>query len=153
MTARLPYTKRERRAVAHPYGHRPTNDWGSGNLPAPWAQGDIIDVPEGSPALADGWDPGPFVVCYVTSIDEGDGWYVRLWLPADTYRVSDRLHIWHAARSTFGKDRDALAGCTLIDTADPDGLALRERMLADGGKPTLPARCPTCGAPTLWENP
>lgn len=58
-------------------------------------------------------------------------------------RRSDRLHVVHAERSQWDTSVDWMAGFRLVETADPDGLALREQMLADGwalgSKP-----CPVC---------
>ena len=124
---------------------RPTNNWGDGDLPAPYAPGDIIHVPAGAKALQrmHGIGPGDWPVESVWSIDEGDAWYVRL-----TGRVgrrkqtSDRLHVAYAGRSSMPAV-DWLEGCTLVITSDIEGLARRERMLAAGW--TMPERYPTDG--------
>lgn len=132
-------------------GHRPVNNWGDGDLPAPYAEGDTIRVPDGARALdrMHGMGPGRYRVVYATSIDEGDAWYFRL---APRFRAydecSDRLHVAYADRSATwcAGDVDWLAGCELVKTADPDGLALRERMLAEGWAAPKPwVTCPTCG--------
>lgn len=125
------------------FAYRPLCAWGDGDLPAPYAVGDIIDVPAGAKALermvhAPG--AGRYEVSSVWSIDEGDAWYVRLCykaFPASRRRrvvlYSDRLHVATAARcESFDEDTDWLAGCTLVVTADPAGLAQRNDMLAGG---------------------
>lgn len=154
MAKRLPFTKVERRRWSqHQFGHRPVNDWGSGDLPAPWAAGDIIEVPEGSgPIKRLNAEPGLYVVDAAFSIDEGDAWYFRV---TDGSSSSDRLHVAYAERSTWDKDVNWLEGCTLVDTADLDGLALRERMIADGwGLIRSEMACPRCngtGRVTEWK--
>ncbi len=55
------------------------------------------------------------------SAGPGDEWY---------FQVGDGTSGWNLAD---------LAPVSLVETADPDGLAVRERMLTDGW------RCPTCG--------
>lgn len=135
--------------------NRPTNAWGAGDLPAPYAEGDIIDVPAGAKALErmHGMPPGRYKVVYATSIDEGDAWYFRLgkWLTKG--HASDRLHVGFAGRSEWGPTEDVnwLEGCTLIRTNDPEGLALRGRMLADGWTYTPPRKCKTCGQ-RIWTD-
>lgn len=156
MAPRLPFNKRDRhRSTQSRLGYRPVNGWGDGDLPAPWAEGDIVDVPPTAvcvnglggdeESLPRWWVTGPCVIAYACSIDEGDAWYFRLCngKPGPTKRqmlahgpeweCSDRLHVAFARRvGSFPGGVDWMAGCTLIDTADPDGLARRERMLADG---------------------
>lgn len=130
-------------------GDRMTNRWNDGDLPAPYAEGDVIHVPEGAEPIKDEPDvpPGRYKVVYVASVDEGDAWYVRLGKYMNKGPVTRRLRVVHAARSSpsWENDIDHLAGCTLVKTADPDGLALRERMLAGGWSYQAPERCPTCG--------
>ena len=138
--------------MAERFGQRPLSCWGSGDLPAPFAVGDVIDVPAGAKALErmHGAPPGRYTICSAWSIDEGDAWYFRFGygsrrqplVRALGYTASDRLHI------IPGKV-DYLAGCALVSTADPAGLALRERMLADGWSFTPRPVCPTCG--TTWH--
>ena len=132
MSPRLPFNKRTRhRWTQNGYGHRPVNNWGDGDLPAPWAEGDIVELVDES--LAGGrlrGQVGPmFVVSYATSVDEGDAWYFRVYDGAGD-RGSDRLHVATPA-STY-LVCDYMAGFRLVDTADPEGLATRQRMLADG---------------------
>lgn len=156
MAERLPFTKKQRRAWCQTFGNRPVNGWGGGDLPAPWCEGDIVELSadayalvgdaENSPRVDHG--PGFYVVVYACSIDEGDGWYFRLshgtmvehgpWGPSRD--CSDRLHVFHEKRCLFDEgaaDIDWMAGATLVDTPDPEGLALRERMIADGWQPEL----------------
>lgn len=141
---RLPYTRRQRHRWAQTgLGYRPTSGWSSGDLPAPWAEGDVVQAPDG---FAD--DPrsrglsGLLTVSYATSIGDGDEWFFRV---TDGDTVSDRLHVGFKDRADgWDEDVDRMAGCVLVDTADPDGLARREAMLADGWTP--PPRCPHCGA-------
>ena len=133
-----PYTKRERQRLArgnHHFGHRPLCDWGAGDLPAPFAVGDVLHL--GEPSTLDRLtergmgEPGWYVVCDAWSIDEGDAWYFRVTTDRSPDR-SDRLHWACAERSTWPEDVNYLDGFELVDTADPNGAALRERMLADG---------------------
>lgn len=132
-------------------GHRSVCDWGSGDLPAPYAEGDLIDVPEGAKALErmHGMGPGRYVVTYCASIDEGDAWFARI-TPArrmgkgEQREWSDRLHVAWASRSTWAEDHDWLAGCTLMQTADLEGLELRKQMLAEGWTMPPVYKCPTC---------
>ena len=139
------FTKRERRRSCDSYGHRPVNGWGDGDLPAPWACGDLVELPEGTEVEDDRWEgrgPAFLVVCCAFSIDEGDAWYFRV---TDGEQVSDRLHVSFASRSTFSKDLDYMAPLRLVDTADPEGLAKRESMLRAGWSYTKRPRCGTCG--------
>jgi hypothetical protein len=46
-----------------------------------------------------------------------------------------------------------MAGFTLVETADPQGLALREQMIADGWAFSAHWKtCPTCGNTTRVRN-
>lgn len=124
--SRLPFNLRDRKRLSTQsgYGFRPRNNWGSGDLPAPFAEGDIVervsDVADDR--LRD--QAGPFfVVSCAFSIDEGDEWYFRV-RDGSTPWGSDRLHVLPTA--------DYMAAFSLVDTSDPDGLALREMMLAEG---------------------
>ena len=129
--------------MTHECGERPTNDWCSGDLPAPYAVGDEVEVPPGARAIErlDGMGPGRYVVDTVWSIDEGDGWYVRVtphpWRPEA--QSSDRLHVVSADPTRISSDlaaqalgMDWLEGCTLARTVDPEGLATRTALLAAG---------------------
>lgn len=153
MTPRPPtappgYNKRVRhRVTQNGLGYRPVNDWGDGDLPAPWAEGDVVELVDGAwmDRIYDDHGPGFYIVSYATSISEGDAWYFRLYRPGAD-RGSDRLHVAFADRCDWDEDVDWMAGCTLIDTADPAGLALRERMLAEGWRyEDHWDKCPTCG--------
>ena len=138
---------------ADEYGHRPVNDWGDGDLPAPYAIGDRLELVERNERLGDIGD-GPFVVVSAFSIDEGDGWYFRVAEhdAGPTGPVSGRLHVASADRSSFATDTDWMAGFRLVETADPDGLALRQATLAEGWTFDERGICPTCGA-TLPAEP
>lgn len=142
-----PFTVRERRHFAArqtKYGHRPVNDWGSGDLPAPYAEGDLLLLPEGvENDRLYGMGPGYFVVSAAFSIDEGDAWYFRV--TNNDERGSDRLHVAWAARSSFEDDCNWMADFALVKTADPDGLEQREALLEAGWTWEKPPRCPTCG--------
>src|SRR5687768_10055444 len=99
---RLPFNKRDRhRAAQNGLGHRPVNGWGEGDLPAPWAEGDILLLPEDSDTerLYD-MQPGYFVITYACSIDDGDAWYFRVW-DGESDRGSDRLHVAFPERCTW----------------------------------------------------
>jgi hypothetical protein len=147
-------SKRQRRRLGRgaTFGSRPVNNWGSGDLPAPFAEGDLLwleDVYDVDRMRGMG-EPGHYVVTYATSIDEGDAWYFRV--TNDPDNSSDRLHVAYAERSDFDEDHDWMAPFVLVETSDPDGLALRERMLADGWTYTPPSKCPTCGQSWPDEN-
>jgi len=150
MAKRLPFNQRDRhRSTQSHLGYRPVNNWGDGDLPAPWAEGDIVNVLADAYCLQgnvrDGinrwWYPGFAVIAYVCSIDEGDAWYVRLCngKPGPNgpeWESSDRLHIAHGSRTvSLQADVDLMAGVELVDTADPEGLALRNQMIAEGWSP------------------
>lgn len=142
----MAYNRKQRHALTQTgFRHRPMSNWGAGDLPAPWAEGDIVEVQTTAPLLrlSRRVRPGRWVVCYVTSVDEGDAWYVKL---TDGHVTSDRLHVI-GERSEMGKThgvQDSMAGVDLVETADPDGLKLRQQMLADGwGARTV--ECLTCG--------
>lgn len=161
MGERLPFTKKEREriirgrtsgrlALHERYGHRPVNHWGDGDLPGPWAVGDIVRIPEGARAFDQRVQEGPgnYVVVTAFSIDAGDAWYFRVSKTGED--CSDRLHVAYAARSTqppWDEDLDFLEGCTLVDTADPAGLELREQMLAAGWALPQKEGCSMCGRP------
>lgn len=132
-----PFSVKKRRQMSrqYGYGHRPTNDWGSGDLPAPWAEGDLVFLPEdvdNDRLRGMGW--GFFVVANVFSIDEGDAWYCRV---TNNLRwASDRLHIAWSERCSWDEDVDWMAGFELVESADPEGLAKRKELLAAGWTPT-----------------
>jgi hypothetical protein len=136
VSERLPFNKRDRKRLCYQagYGFRGTNDWGSGNLPGPYAEGDIvqlIDVSKTDDRLTSRMPAGNgefFVVCAGFSIGEGDDWYYRV---SKGEGASDRLHV-------ISGDVDYMTAFRLVDTADPDGLGLREWLLAGGWEP------PTC---------
>ncbi len=140
-------SKRQIRRMARgaTIGRRPTNNWDEGDLPAPYAEGDLLWLPEPYPVdrLRGMGEVGWYVVTYATSIDEGDAWYFRA--TNDPDNGSDRLHVAFADRSSFDDDTDWLAPFELVETADPDGLAERERLLAAGWSWTPPPRCESCG--------
>lgn len=128
-------TKRERRRLSrqYGYGHRPVNHWGDGDLPAPYAEGDLLYLPEryDHRAMRSMGEPGFYVVACAFSVDEGDAWYFRV--ARDPQEgSSDRLHVAYVARSSWETDVDRMAPFELVDSADPEGLALRERMLDAG---------------------
>lgn len=138
------YTKRERSRIAYStLGHRARSAWGEGDLPAPFAEGDIVDISEGAECLMGEHEPGAWVVEYCWSVDEGDAWHVRLGRPGQP--LPWRHPVAWADRSNYDHDVDRVRA-TLIDTFDPEGLALRERMIADGWALDLSDVCPTCGA-------
>jgi hypothetical protein len=124
------------------------NNWGDGDLPAPYAEGDLLWLPEGLDV--DGGrmhgmtGPGWFVVCAGFSIDDGDAWYFRV--TNNSERNSDRLHVAYLDRCTWDHGCDYMAPFELVDTSDPEGLAKRERLLAEGWTFRPPDVCPTCGS-------
>lgn len=150
MSERLkPFTIPQRRRLSqqHSYGHRPTNDWGEGNLPAPFAEGDLLHldrVAYESERLR-GMGPGYFVVTCAFSIDDGDAWYFRVCNEVGKMS-SDRLHVAYPGRCSEPYDDgvDWMAGFELVDTADPEGLAKRNALLLDGWTFTKPPVCPHC---------
>lgn len=91
------------------YGYCPTNGWGNGNIYAPYAEGDIVEIPESCPAWKDRMPhsrskkPGLwkqtnlFRVVAAFSIGEKPEWYFRVSpvIKGKTYwdEVSDRLHL------------------------------------------------------------
>ena len=149
MSDQKPFTKRQRRSMTqNGIGWRPKNAWGGGDLPAPWAEGDVVRlVGERHERLDDMVGP-LFVVVYATSIDEGDGWYFRVSdEPGAHGRCSGRLHVAFADRADHGWDGDVdwMSCFELVDTADPEGLSERERLLAEGWTFTADSLCPSCG--------
>lgn len=128
---------------------RPVNNWGDGDLPAPWCAGDVVRRVSDTAnerlrgeigAIGDLWH-----VSYVCSVDEGDGWYARVRHMTTDGPVSDRLHVAYVARSSFDRDVDWMSAFELVTTVDPAGLALRGSMLADGWTFRPPPTCPMCG--------
>lgn len=127
---------------------RPTNNWGLGDLPAPYAIGDVLRLHNPQPGAL----PGYYVVVAADSVDEGDAW--RFYLSAadpesgKPSRMASRFKVYecYADRSDWHEAHD-LASFDLIETADPEGLDKRNAMLDDGWtfEPTRP--CPTCGRP------
>jgi len=111
-----------------PKGWRALNAWGDGDLPAPWALGDVIDVPQDAPGVLDGrlYHGGQWKITAAFSISEGDEWYFRA-SPlrddgtTDWDTISDRLHQL--------ADYNALEGATLVSTTDAEGLTAREERL------------------------
>lgn len=137
-----PFSVRQRRQMSkqYGYGHRPTNNWGSGDLPAPWAEGDLVYLAErGENDRLYDMGPGYFVVTCAFSVDEGDGWYFRVWNGLSRRR-SDRLHV-------FAGDVDYMARFELVQSSDPEGLAKRKAMLEAGWQPEIRTSCPCCGRP------
>lgn len=138
-------TQRKRLCYQYGYGHRERNDWNSGDLPAPFAEGDLVyaDALDGAERVK-GMTPGYFVVCAGFSIDEGDAWYFRVC--QTKHNSSDRLHVAYSARCTWTDDFDYMAPFTLIETSDGEGLVERQRLLAAGWAFTNNwETCPTCG--------
>lgn len=154
MAKRKPFTKRERSyRLNSRFGYRSTNEWGSGDLPAPYAEGDVLLLtPEAHAAMSDeqrsrlrGQGPGYFIVTYAPSIDEGDVWYVRVW-NGEAHTGSDRMHMAFTERSVWDHPCNYMEGFELVETADPEGLAERERLIAEGWEFTDRWDvCPTCG--------
>ena len=162
MAAPKPFTKRERARLSQHGLHRPVNAWGGGDLPAPWAAGDVVRIDQDRPTfdreflsrLRHGivgrtyWThhgrsehggriirhhPGFFVVDSAFSVDYGDAWYFRV-TDGDT-GSSDRMHVGfpeRASRYWEGHGCDFMAAFSLVETHDPEGLALREQMIAEG---------------------
>lgn len=139
------------------FGFRPLNCWGSGNLPAPWAVGDVLDIPPGAKALERmrGMSPGRYRIVCAFSIDEGDAWYFRVAAleSSGPQRCSDRLHVISDRPERVSTEISSvggvnwLKGCRMVDkTVDPKGLALRQRMLRAGWSltPRDERTCPTC---------
>lgn len=163
MSAKKPFTKRERSSWSDTrFGHRARNEWGAGDLPAPFAEGDVVrqiaPVRDNRLRGVRGreFNGGTyFVVVYGPSIEEGDGWYFRVTggepvRDALTRRrvdtaSSDRLHVFCGSRSEYGESVDYMAAFELVETADPGGLLLRRQMLLDGWSYTPQQRCESCG--------
>lgn len=107
------------------FGHRPLSAWGDGDIPSPYAEGDVVFVPDDCAAILSGRlesGPGVHRVVAAFSIGEGAEWYFRLspmrptgrgdrWT-TDTAWTSDRLH------QIPGKC-DYTAGWTLLFTSAP----------------------------------
>jgi len=113
-----------------PKGWRPTNSWGDGNLPAPFAVGDVIDVPDDNPGVLAGrfYHGGRWRITAAFSISEGDDWYFRASpmrenKTTDWATISDRLHVL--------PDQNYLSDVTLVSTYDEEGLKLREEILKE----------------------
>ena len=148
---KLPFTQRQRRKLCcqYGYGHRERNNWNSGDLPAPYAEGDIVYCTEVNDRIArcdpkspTAVEPGYFVVAAGFSIDEGDAWYFRVSRDGE---ISDRLPVIYKDRSTLDVDANWMSIFTLVETSDPAGLAEREQLLAAGWEFPAPKKCPTCG--------
>lgn len=128
------------------FGHRAMNNWGGGDLPAPYAEGDLLFLPDtASTERLHGMKPGYFVVTSGFSIDEGDAWYFRVTINKDY--VSDRQHVAYANRCTWPQQDcvNWMARFTLVETSDPEGLAERERILREGWDWHPPEVCDSCG--------
>lgn len=110
---------------------RPLSNWGSGDVLAPWAEGDVVDIPADSPAFTDGriphaWSehpelspPGRYKVVTAFSIGEGDEWYFRV-CPMQRNKVlrdeySDRIHMIPGVCNYT-------EGWTLVRSSDPDNV-------------------------------
>lgn len=108
---------------------RDRSRWGDGDLLAPWAEGDVVNIPADSPAFADGriphsWSkhpelspPGRYKVVGVYSIGEGDEWQIRV-CPMQGRKVlweesSDRIHMIPGVCNYT-------EGWTLLKSSDPD---------------------------------
>jgi hypothetical protein len=93
----------------HYYGYRQKSNFGAGDILAPWAEGEIVDIPEGALAFQDkriphSWSerpelskPGRYRVVTSFSIGEGNDWYFRV-VPVVGGKTiwgesSDRLHV------------------------------------------------------------
>lgn len=150
MGKRKPFTLVERRRWSQDFGYRYVNNWGGGDLPAPFAAGDVVRLVRPFPRDEGGYDrlrgqEGPFfVVTYGPSIDEGDAWYFRV--SDGEHRGSDRLHVSYPDRSTWSEAINYMESFDLVETIDSEGLALRDQMIRDGW--TMPDSirpCPACG--------
>lgn len=141
-----PPSKRWRRRLNRggSWASRPVNNWGDGDLPAPFAEGDLLwlAVPYEVSRMRGMGQPGWYIVHYATSIDEGDAWYFRV--TNDPDNGSDRLHVAYEGRCDWSEGVDWMAPFELVETSDPEGLAERERLLAEGWSYERPERCPTC---------
>ncbi len=154
MNEPVPFTMKERREISqHTFGHRPLCDWGEGDLPAPFAAGDVLWLPPATrmgsfEGRLKGMPPGQhFLVDTAFSVDEGDGWYFRVTpevLEEGRAWGSDRLHVFSYGRSDVDEDIDYMAPFVMVDTADPEGLARRNEMIAAGWR-YEPGPCPCCG--------
>ena len=153
---RKPFTKRERDRMTQNVGigYRPKNGWGSGDLPAPFAEGDVVRLVGGRHERLDDMTGPFFVVVYATSIDEGDAWYFRVSDDPDPDgRCSGRLHVAFADRAGQGWDGDVdwMSCFELVETADPDGLLERSKLLVEGWSFTPDPICPHCKRPIPAE--
>ena len=120
------------------WGHRPLNYWGDGDLPAPYAEGDTLWLPPKNEDCErlEGLGSGFFVVTTVFSVDEGDAWYCRVDNAA--HEGSDRLHVSYPERCVnFRKRVNFMSPFDLVETADPDGLERRDRMIEQGWTPPV----------------
>lgn len=134
MTRRKLTNQRDKRRGMYQwgYGERPTSNWGDGDLLSPYAEGDVVDVAEDSPAFYDrriphAWSkhpeecsrPGRYRVVCVFSIGEGDEWYLRVCpiVDGETIRdnVSDRIHMIPGVCNYA-------EGWTLVESADPENV-------------------------------
>lgn len=150
---RKPFTLRERKRWTQDFGWRPLNNWNDGELPAPFCGGDVVRL-VGEPHERLRGMVGPyFVVTYATSIDEGDGWYFRVYDGSDMDVGSDRLHVVSAERSEWDTSVDWMSCFELVETTDPDGLALRQQMI-DVGWSLRTVPCHFChGTGTMAAQP
>jgi hypothetical protein len=150
---RIPFTREERaRRCQFGFGQRPTNGWGSGDLPAPWAEGDLVrlvgEVGDDRLRCIEGrWFAGAqyYVVDSAFSVDEGDGWYFRVSGNSPDARSSDRLHVFYEERAEYSEDVNYMAAFELAETADPEGLLRRQQLLLNGWTYTRSPECPHCG--------
>lgn len=137
-----PFSLNQRKLLSRQsqFGYRSKNNWEDGDLPAPYAEGDLIFVPQGATNERMNWMGwGYFVVSGGFSIDEGDAWYFRI---SNDKEVSDRLHVAFEDRCTWNYSVDWMSGrrnfnnqivkWQLIETSDPVGLVRRKHMLAQG---------------------
>lgn len=128
---------------------RPTNEWCAGDLPAPWAEADVVRLGEETNDRMPPDGPGLYVITYATSVDYGDAWYFRIERFRGSGEGSGRLHVANAARSSRSWAGDGgcdyMAPLTLVDTCDPHGLTLRNLMIEQGWtQPPGPDDCPRC---------